>query len=133
MAYDVLIVDDDKEVLDVLEMYCENLVCFRNIIKANDGVMASGKIRNQEFCLILLDIHMPKKSGTDLVKEISNTGVSSLNSVIIVSGELDKKVITEVMSRGVKHFMVKPFDEEGFKAKVKQVLSKTAPEIASQI
>jgi len=65
---DVIISDDESSVLDVLEMYCENLGCFRNIIKAKDGSEASKKLANQKFCLILLDINMPRKTGVDIIK-----------------------------------------------------------------
>jgi len=126
---DVIIVDDDKDVLDVLALYCENIGCFRNIIKAKDGSEASKKLANQKFSLILLDINMPRKSGVDLIKEIGEKDhPNSLESVIIVSGELNKEVLAETMKRGVKSFLVKPFDEDQFIERTKSVLTRLSPD-----
>jgi response regulator of citrate/malate metabolism len=129
---DVIIVDDDRGVIEVLELYCENLGCFRNIIKAKDGSEASKKLANQKFALILLDINMPRKSGVDIIKELEDKNhPNSLDAVIIVSGELNKTVLAEAMKRGVKNFLVKPFDEDQFNERVKGVLAKTSPGLVS--
>ncbi len=125
---DVIIIDDDRGVVEVLELYCENLGCFRNIIKARDGSEASKKLENQKFALILLDINMPKKSGVDIIKELADKNhANSLDSVVIVSGELNKTVLAESMKRGVKTFLVKPFDETQFVERVKGILAKVRP------
>ena len=131
---DVIIIDDESSVIDVLEMYCENLGVFRNIIKAKDGSEASKKLANQKFCLILLDVNMPRKSGVDLIKEISHkVHPNSPQAVVIVSGELNKEVLTESMKRGTKNFLVKPFTEEQFQEKVKTILTVTAPNLVADL
>lgn len=127
---DVIIIDDDRGVIEVLEIYCENLGCFRNIIKARDGSEASKKLANQKFALILLDINMPKKSGVDIIKELEDKNhPNDLAAVVIISGELNKTILAESLKRGAKNFLVKPFDEEQFREKVRLVLSKTRPEM----
>lgn len=124
---DAIIVDDDREVIEVLKMYCENLGCFRYIITAKDGIEASMKLSNQKFALILLDINMPKKTGVDILKELDKNSNNSVDSIVIVSGELNKSVISTAMSKGVKNYLVKPFDEEAFQLKIRQVLAKVRP------
>ncbi len=125
---DVIIIDDDRGVIEVLELYCENLGCFRNIIKARDGSEASKKLANQKFAIILLDINMPRKSGIDIIKEVEDKNhPNNLESIIIVSGELSKTVLAESMKRGVKNFLVKPFDESQFIERTKGVLAKVRP------
>ncbi len=127
---DVIIIDDESSIVELLEMYCENMGIFRNIIKARDGSEASKKLANQSFCLILLDINMPRKSGIDIIKEISNKEHSNdPQAVVIVSGELNKDVLAESMKRGTKHFLVKPFTEEQFQEKAKAILKMTAPHL----
>lgn len=122
---DVLIVDDDKDICDIMKEYCSSMGCFKNIVVATDGAMASQKLRNQKFSLILLDINMPKKNGLDTILEIDTDGLNHKDSVIIVSGALEKETIAKVIQRGVKNFLVKPFNEESFQEKVLKVLSNT--------
>ncbi|GAB4018350.1 MAG: hypothetical protein Fur0010_19510 [Bdellovibrio sp.] len=127
LSDDVIIIDDDKEVIEVLKMYCENLGCFRYIVTARDGVEASMKLANQKFALVLLDINMPKKTGVDILKELDKNANNSAESIVIVSGELNKNVLSQAMVKGVKNFLVKPFDENVFQEKIRQVLAKVRP------
>lgn len=121
---DVLIVDDNKKVIEVLKAYCEDLGYFRNIIIARDGSEAAAKLTRQKFFLILLDVNMPKRSGVDLLSDFGKEDKNDLDSVIIISGELGKQTLGTAVQFGVKNFLVKPFDQETFDSKVKEVLKK---------
>lgn len=123
---DVLIVDDDKNICEILSEYCHNLGCFKNIVFAHDGIMATQKLRNQKFALILLDINMPKKSGYDILTEFDTATLNQKESVLIISGTLEKDLIAKIMDQGVKTFLVKPFDEQSFQERVLKILKVTA-------
>lgn len=124
---DVLIVDDDKNICEILKEYCINMGCFKNIVLAHDGITATQKLRNQKFALILLDMNMPKKSGYDLIAEF-DTGANNLKEhILVVSGTLEKELIAKIIGRGVKTFLVKPFDEQSFQDRVLKILSYTPP------
>ena len=120
---DVLIVDDDKAICEILKEYCVHMGCFKNIVIANDGITAAQKLRNQRFAIVLLDINMPKKNGIELLAEFDGDAINSKDSVLVVSGTLEKDVIARIIQRGVKNFLVKPFDEPAFQDKVLKVLS----------
>jgi two-component system, chemotaxis family, chemotaxis protein CheY len=120
---DVLIVDDDTAVCETLKTYCENMGCFRNILITHDGSMASSKLRNQKFALILLDLNMPKKGGVDLLRELDDKTINSKNSIVIVSGELDKTKVESIYAAGVKFFLPKPFAEADFQDKILKLLN----------
>jgi response regulator of citrate/malate metabolism len=124
---DVLIVDDDKEICEILKEYCHNMGCFKNIILAHDGIMATQKLRNQKFALILLDLNMPKKSGFDLMAEFEPGSLNQKDCILVVSGTLEKDLIARIIGRGVKTFLVKPFDEPSFQERVLKVLNAVAP------
>lgn len=122
---DVLIVDDDKNICEVLKEYCHNMGCFKNIVFAHDGIMATQKLRNQKFALILLDMNMPKKSGLDLLGEFGAGSLNPKENILIVSGTLEKELIAKVIGQGVKTFLVKPFNEPTFQDRVLKVLNAT--------
>lgn len=123
MQRDVLIVDDEKEICEILKVYCENMGCFKNIVMAHDGITATQKLRNQKFALVCLDISMPKKNGFDLIGDVEGNNVNSKDTILIVSGTLEKDLIAKIIANGVKNFMVKPFDEKQFQEKVLRILS----------
>lgn len=120
---DVLIIEDDISICEILEDYCKKMGCFRNVLIAQDGSMASSKMRNQKFALILVDLKLPKKGGLDLVRELDDKSVNRRSSVLIVSGTLDKTMLEKLVALGVKNFLPKPFDEAGFQEKVLKVLA----------
>ncbi len=122
MQRDVLICDDDKGICEILKEYCDHMGCFKNIVFAHDGITATQKLRNQKFALICLDISMPKKTGFDLIGDFENNSVNIKDSILIVSGTLEKDLIGKIIQSGVKNFMVKPFDEKQFQEKVLKIL-----------
>lgn len=125
MQRDVLICDDDKDICEILKTYCEHMGCFKNIVMAHDGITATQKLRNQKFALICLDITMPKKSGYDLIGDVEVGNINTKDSILVVSGTLEKDLIAKILASGVKNFMVKPFDETQFQEKVLRILSTT--------
>ena len=55
----VLVVDDDKEIVDAIDIYLRNEGI--NVIKAYDGIEAIEALMEKEIHLILMDVMMPKK------------------------------------------------------------------------
>ena len=126
---DILIIDDEPEVLEVFSGYCKELNYFRRVIIAKDGFEAGVKLKNQNFCLILLDIHMPKKNGIEILHEITASDKNSVKNVILVSGDLNRKYLSEAIELGAKTVLIKPFTKEAFDQKIREVLSKVRPEV----
>ena len=56
--YNILVVDDDKEIVESIEIYLKNEGF--NIFKAYNGIEALETLIEKEIHLILMDIMMPK-------------------------------------------------------------------------
>lgn len=119
---DALIVDDDTDIIDTCMMHLEDMDIFRHIITAKDGVEASVKLMNQKFAVILLDMNLPKKKGIDIIRQFKTNPHNSIESVIIISGELNKQILETSLQLGVKHIVIKPFTGDMLKDKVKKVI-----------
>jgi DNA-binding response OmpR family regulator len=79
MAKKILIVDDEPLIVKGLRFSLEQEGY--EIEAAYDGEEAIGKIRNQEFDLILLDIMLPKMDGLQVcqqAREFSNVPIIML-------------------------------------------------------
>lgn len=118
--FSCLIVDDEQDVCEILEFYLDSTTLFKNIVTASNGAEAMFKLKNQKFDLILLDCNMPKADGFDVVDDL---GLSPIENVCVVSGDLDRSVVSEFIAKGVKNFVVKPFDQDTLVAKAKQLLA----------
>ena len=59
--YNILVVDDDKEIVESIEIYLRNEGY--KVFKAYDGLEALDILTNEEIHLILMDIMMPRLDG----------------------------------------------------------------------
>ena len=57
----VLVVDDDKEIVDAIDIYLRNEDI--NVVKAYDGIEALEALMENDIHLILMDIMMPNMDG----------------------------------------------------------------------
>lgn len=68
MNYKILIVDDDKTIVEFLQIF---LIKEGYEVKFSyNGEEALNKIENEKFDLILMDIMMPKIDGFEAIKRI---------------------------------------------------------------
>ena len=116
----VLLVDDEKMILDVGKKMLEKLGY--RALSAGSGQEALDlyEKHGEEIDLVILDMIMPGMGGGethDRLKEIDG-GVN----VILSSGySIDGKA-TEIMQRGCSGFIQKPFSVEGLSRKVREAL-----------
>ena len=59
--YNILVVDDDKEITEAIEIYLLNEGY--NVFTAYDGIQALKLARAEDIHLIIMDIMMPKLNG----------------------------------------------------------------------
>lgn len=72
MGIRCLIVDDEPLALDVLEAYIERLDDLELVARLDNAVEAFNFLQKEEVDLLFLDIQMPKLTGIDLLKNISD-------------------------------------------------------------
>ena len=121
---DALVIEDDKNIREDLATILTESGLFRRVVEAADGMVASQKIRNQEFAFILLDINLPKMDGLALLKEMKTSGHQLMDRVLIVSGHLDAEVLKVALKNGVRNYLVKPFDPASLKVRIEALLAK---------
>ncbi len=64
----ILLVDDEKEIIDLLEIYLKN-EGFR-LLRAANGLEALSILQKEEVDLVVLDIMMPKMDGIEACLKI---------------------------------------------------------------
>ena len=110
MTKKVLIVDDEPPVVEVLKDFFRQ---FRHAdtyetASAKDGAEALIVLLRGRFDLILLDMHMPRMGGLELLKQIRGLGVNV--PVIMITANADTRAAAEALSGGVFAYIPKPFD-----------------------
>ena len=100
----ILVCDDDKEIVEAISIYLtsEGL----DVVKAYDGMEALSVFKANDIDLILIDIMMPKLSGTEALREIRKT--SNLPALFLTAlGE--EQDFLEGFKSGCDDYIVKPF------------------------
>ncbi len=119
----VLIVDDDKNICELLRVYLEKEGY--NTIISNDGEEAMVKFHSLTPDIVLLDIMLPGVDGWQICKEIrqfSNTPIIMLSA----KSEIFDRVLG--LELGADDYIVKPFDAKEVLARIKAVSRRTANE-----
>lgn len=113
----ILIVDDEKEIRDLIDIYLKNEGY--NTLKAEDGLKALEILENNEVHLIILDIMMPKLDGMQAclkIREERNTPIIMLSAK---SEDMDKIM---GLTTGADDYLTKPFNPLELIARVKSQL-----------
>lgn len=115
--YNVLVVDDEKEIRDAIEIYLKNEGI--TVIKAQDGIEAIEKLNEYEIHLIVLDVMMPRLDGistTFKIREKKNIPIIILSAK---SEDADKVLGLQI---GADDYVTKPFNPLELIARVKSQL-----------
>jgi len=104
MKIRVLLVDDEKDFIDVLAERLEARDF--TISKAYYGDEAMGLIREKDVDVVLLDVQMPGKDGVAVLKEIK--ALNPLVEVIMLTGHSTVESAVEGMKIGAFDYLLKP-------------------------
>jgi DNA-binding response OmpR family regulator len=117
MPKEILVVDDDKNICEVIKLYLQKEGY--KVTLAYDGQAGIEAFERSTPALVVLDIMMPRKDGWEVLKQIRK---SSAAPVIMLSakGETFDKVLG--LELGADDYIVKPFDPKEFIARVKAVM-----------
>ncbi|MDR0885401.1 MAG: response regulator transcription factor [Clostridiales Family XIII bacterium] len=118
----VLIVDDERKIREVIREYAE----FNGyeVDEAEDGMEAVGKVKGNDYDIIVMDVMMPKLDGFSAVKEIKKLKDVPVIMLSARGEEYDKLFGFEV---GVDDYMVKPFSPKELMARISVILARTSP------
>lgn len=106
----LLIVDDERIIRETMATLIDwESLGIQLIGTAKDGIEAYNIILDEYPEIILTDIKMPGLSGLDLIQKISE--IHQKAHFIILSGYNEFEYAKEAMKYGVKHYILKPCNE----------------------
>ncbi|MFQ5849718.1 MAG: response regulator [Candidatus Binatia bacterium] len=123
----LLIVDDEAGVRESLRVAFDR--DFR-ILEADSREVAIQKVKEERPQIILLDIRMPRASGLEVLKQIKE--VHRDCQVIMVTALVTDQMRANAKEQGAFDYVVKPFDVEDLRLKVKLALAKVAEQAGGQ-
>jgi two-component system, OmpR family, response regulator len=116
----ILVVEDDKTLLDVLRY---NLVKEGyKVVTASDGLTGVETARAEKPDLIMLDLMLPKMDGLEVCRILRKDMIVPILMLTAKVEEIDKIVGLEV---GADDYMTKPFSMRELQARVRAMLRRT--------
>ncbi|MFZ8937339.1 MAG: response regulator [Nitrosopumilaceae archaeon] len=104
----VLIVDDNKDVSELLSIYLKKKG-FDNVI-INDPRIVLGHIKEEKYDVVVLDISMPEISGIDIIKKLERQQMLRDQKIIILSAVAftSRQVDNLLKKEGIHSCLKKP-------------------------
>jgi DNA-binding response OmpR family regulator len=117
----VLIIEDDKSIVELLDIHLQDLCC--EVRSSGNGAEALKIATDEKFDLIILDLMLPGLNGMEVCRRVRardrNTPIMILSAK---SEEIDKVLGLET---GADDYLTKPFSVREFIARVKVIFRRS--------
>lgn len=120
MKYNILVVEDEKNILDVIKAYLEKEGY--HVIASSDGEKALQLFNSLDIHLVILDLMIPKISGEEVCKSIRRT---SDVPIIMVTAKADEDFRIDGLNMGADDYVTKPFSPRELVSRVKALLRRS--------
>ena len=123
MARNILVVEDDRNISDLIRMYLEKEGF--EVRSAYDGGKAIEEFEKQAPDLVLLDIMLPEEDGLSILKKLRNNPPTRKLPILMLTAkgsEYDKVIGLDC---GADDYVPKPFGMMELIARVKALLRRT--------
>ena len=127
MAENILIVDDEKSIADLVEVYLTNEGY--HVYKFYTAAEALSCIETQALSLVILDVMLPDMDGFALCQKIRETHLFPIIMLTAKDETFDKVLGLEL---GADDYMTKPFDPKELIARIKAVMRRTQTAVAPE-
>lgn len=121
----ILIVDDDKDIVELLSIYVKNEGY--DVEKAYNGKEAITKINtNPDIDLMILDVMMPQLDGMAVMRAVRK---DSQIPILMLSAKTDDLDKIQCLVQGADDYVTKPFNPLEVMARVKSLLRRSQHEV----
>jgi two-component system alkaline phosphatase synthesis response regulator PhoP len=123
MSARVLVVDDDKQIVRVLQTYLtqEGMT----VLTAYDGEEAMGLIRHEHPDCVVLDLMLPGQSGWDVTRLVRSDDQLASTPILMLTARVDDTDKIVGLELGADDYVTKPFNSREVVARVRAILRRT--------
>jgi two-component system OmpR family response regulator len=126
MAMRILLVEDDPMIGAAVSVALKDSAYAVDWVK--DGIDASGALEHGEHQIVLLDLGLPKRDGMEVLRRLRQAGNSVPVIVITARDGVEDRV--KGLDRGADDYLVKPFDVNELRARLRAVLRRQGGQAA---
>ncbi len=133
MTHRILVVDDDKQIVRLVQSYLER--AGYQVLTAYDGERALHAIRRERPDLMVLDLMLPDRDGWEITRIVRGNESLATLPIIMLTAQVEDTNKIVGLELGADDYIVKPFNPHEVVARVRAVLRRTggAPVISHVI
>lgn len=117
----ILIVDDDKESVEVLKTFFYTILKQPEIIETDYGRKALDEFQHNQPNIVFLDIRLPDINGIDVLKEMKK--INEPIPVVMITAYREAESVVEAFRNGAYDCLLKPFDFDHIREKIMKRLN----------
>ena len=116
-AKKVLVVEDDKDILQLVKMYLDN-EGFRTVTASN-GTEALRQARSEHPDLVVLDLMLPEVDGLEVCKKLRMAPQTAMVPIIMLTAKREESDTVVGLELGADDYVGKPFSPRALMARIK--------------
>lgn len=120
MSQKILIADDEANILISLEYLMKREGYTVSV--ARDGDEAIAAIRRERPALVLLDVMMPRRSGTEVCQEVRADEALKDTLIVMLTAKGRDTDVAKGLGVGADAYVTKPFSTKELVRKVRELL-----------
>ncbi len=120
MSARVLIVDDDRQIVRLLQSYFER--AGMTVFVAYDGEEALHAIRRERPDCVVLDLMMPRRSGWELTRLVRSDEHLAATPILMLTARVEDTDKLVGLELGADDYVTKPFNPQEVVARVRAIL-----------
>ncbi|MBZ0280153.1 MAG: response regulator transcription factor [Anaerolineae bacterium] len=126
MANRILVVDDDRKIVRLIQSYLEQAGMI--VLTAYDGDEAMQLIRRERPDLIVLDIMLPGQDGWSIARWLRADAYLAKTPILMLTARVEDTDKIYGFELGTDDYLTKPFNPEEMVARVKAILRRAHSE-----
>jgi signal transduction histidine kinase len=118
----LLLIDDEAANLDLLEAFLLP-DGYARLLRATDGVEAVALFEEHQPDIVLLDLHMPHRSGFEVIRDVQQRSEpGSFLPILVLTADASSAARARALSQGAHDFLIKPLDMVEVRLRVRNLL-----------
>ena len=117
----ILAIDDSDANLLILESILDD-IGYTHIVTLSDPTRAVATCQAFDPDLVLLDLHMPRMSGLDVIAAIRERKSETYLPVLMLTADVSSEAKVRALSTGANDFLTKPFDRTEVELRIRNLL-----------
>ena len=102
----VLVVDDSETIRQQVAGALERAGFV--VLEAADGVDGLERANQNELCMVILDVNMPRLSGLEMLERLRENPKNKSLPVLMLTTEVQQSMIERAKKAGARGWMIKP-------------------------